>query len=344
MTQGGRNGIRALIAAFGVLAVATAPAARAETVLRLSNWVPPSHLISRDILAPWAGEVERVTEGRVRVDILKAPLGKPPAHFDIARDGLADVTVGVHGYTPGRFVLTEIAELPFLSDSAKALSVAYWRVHERYLAKAGEHKGVHLLALWAHGPGHIFNARRPIRAIDDLAGLKFRVGGGLVSEISDALGTVAVQAPATQAYELVANGVADGIYFPVESVTFFNLTEPLRYATLIPGGLYNSSFFLVINEASWQALGAADQAAIMAVSGEALARRAGRAWDAADHAGLEAMTAAGTALEVADAAMLESLKAQLAFARRDWVDRASDRGVDGALALAALEAEIARLK
>ena len=340
ITGSRRHMLRACAAALVLLA----QGAQAETVLRLSNWVPASHPLSRDILAPWAGDVARVTEGRVRIDILQAPLGKPPAHFDIARDRLADVAVGVHGYTPGRFVLTEIAELPFLSDRAEALSVAFWRVHERYLAAAGEHKGVHVLGLWTHGPGHVFNARRPIAAIGDLTGLKFRVGGGLVSRISDALGTVAVQAPATQAYELLANGVADGIYFPSESVAFFNLTGLMRYGTLIPGGLYNASFFLVINADSWQGLSDADRAAIMSVSGEALARRAGRAWDAADRAGLEALTAAGTALGLADAGMMRELEARLDFARRDWIDRAGGRGVDGAAALAALEAEIAALR
>jgi TRAP-type C4-dicarboxylate transport system substrate-binding protein len=322
------------------LAVA-ASGAEAETVLRLSNWVPPSHLVTTGILGPWSEDVARVTEGRVRVELLKAPLGKPPAHFDIARDGLADVAIGVHGYTPGRFVLTQVAELPFLSDSAEALSVAFWRVYDRYLARAGEHKGVHLLALWTHGPGHIFNARREIDALDDLAGLKFRVGGGLVSRISESLGTVAVQAPATKAYELLANGVADGIYFPTESVAFFNLVELMRYATLVPGGLYNASFFLVANEDSWRAIDPADRAAIMAVSGEALARRAGRAWDAADRAGLEVLTAAGANLAVMDAAMITTLRERLAFAEADWVARASELGVDGAVALAALRAEIA---
>jgi TRAP-type C4-dicarboxylate transport system substrate-binding protein len=331
--------IRSAAALLVALAVMAAPAA-AETVLRLSNWVPPSHVITRDILAPWAADVARVTQGRVRIDMLKTALGKPPAHYDIARDGLADITIGVHGYTPGRFVLTQIAELPFLSDSAEALSVAYWRVHERYLAPHGEHRGVQLLALWTHGPGHIFNARREVYGVADLEGLKFRVGGASVSRISDALGTVGVPAPATKAYELLSNGVADGIYFPTESIEFFNLTPFMRHGTLIPGGLYNASFFLVANEDSWQAIEAADREAIMAVSGEVLAKRAGIAWDASDEAAMEALTAAGTSLSVAETPMLQELQYRLAFAEADWVANASEAGADAALALAALRTEI----
>ncbi|MDP6953611.1 MAG: TRAP transporter substrate-binding protein, partial [Alphaproteobacteria bacterium] len=331
--------LRNTVALLFALATAAAPAT-AETVLRLSNWVPPSHVISRDILTPWAEDVARVTEGRVRIDILKTALGKPPAHYDIARDGLADITVGVHGYTPGRFVLTQIAELPFLSDSAEALSVAYWRIHERYLASHGEHRGVQLLGLWTHGPGHIFNARRDIYAVADLDGLKFRVGGASVSRISDALGTVGVPAPATRAYELLSNGVADGIYFPTESIEFFNLTPFMRHGTLIPGGLYNASFFLVANEDSWRDIDAADREAILAVSGEVLAKRAGMAWDASDQAAMEALTAAGTALTVAETPMIQELQYRLAFAEADWVANASDAGADAALALAALRTEI----
>jgi len=317
--------------------------AQAETVLRLSSWVPPSHTVTRDILVPWMEDVARVTEGRVTVDALKSPLGKPQAHFDIARDGLADVTIGVHGYTPGRFILSQIAELPFLSDSSEVLSVAYWRIHETYLAKAGEHQGVHLLGLWTHGPGHIFNGRRDINSLDELEGLKFRVGGGLVSQIADALGTVAVAAPATKSYELLSNRVADGIYFPVESIVFFKLAELMRYGTLVPGGLYNSSFFLVVNEGSWQKIDAADREAIMSVSGEFLARRAGQAWDQADAMGMRALTEAGVSLSVMRSGAINELKLRLAFAERDWVARATDRGVSGAVAVAALHAEIAAI-
>ena len=318
-----------------------APGAEAETVLRLSNWVPPSHLLSREVLGPWMADVARVTEGRVRVEALKAPLGKPPAHFDIAADGIADVTIGVHGYTPGRFTLTQVAELPFLSDSAETLSVAYWRTHQSHLAAADEHAGVHLLGLWTHGPGHIFNSRRAIARLDDLDGLKFRVGGGLVSEISNALGTVGVPAPATKAYEVLSNGVADGIYFPTESVVFFNLANLMRHATLVPGGLYNVSFFLIVNQARWDGIDAADQAAITGVSGEVLARRAGRAWDVADTAGLRDLTGAGVEISVLSTPSLMALQHRLAFAERDWVARANDMGADGAVIAAALRAEIA---
>ena len=115
----------------------------------------------------------------------------------------------------------------------------------------------------------------------------------------------------------------------------------MRFGTLVPGGLYNSSFFLVVNEQSWQAIDEADRAAIMSVSGEHLARRAGQAWDQADASGMQTLTGAGVSMSVMDSGSIKILKRRLAFAERDWVVQASERGVSAAVAVAALRAEIA---
>ena len=59
-------------------------------------------------MIPWIEKVKIATEGRVVIDLLKAPLGPPPAHFDFAAKGIADITYGVHNYTSGRFSSTQI--------------------------------------------------------------------------------------------------------------------------------------------------------------------------------------------------------------------------------------------
>jgi TRAP-type C4-dicarboxylate transport system substrate-binding protein len=78
-----------------VAALGLATAASAETTLRVSNWLPPSHPIVKDILAPWGEQVAKATDGRVKVEIMAAPIGKPPAQFDLIRSGAADVGYGV---------------------------------------------------------------------------------------------------------------------------------------------------------------------------------------------------------------------------------------------------------
>ena len=73
--------------------------------------------------------------------------------YDSIRDGVADMTWIVYGYTPGKFVTTMIAELPLIPGNAQEKSVAFQKTYEKYLEAAGEAKGVQILANFTHGPG-----------------------------------------------------------------------------------------------------------------------------------------------------------------------------------------------
>lgn len=316
-------------------------AASAETTLNLSSWLPPSHPIVADMIVPWTQEVEKATGGNVKIKILPKPLGKPPAHFDIAKDGLADVSYGVHGYQPGRFVMTKAVEMPFLGDSATATSVAYWRIHEKHFAQFNEHRGVKLLGLFTHGPGHIFNSARPVEKLADLDGLKIRVGGGVVNDVAKSIGATALLKPAPQSYELMSAGVADGVFFPQESIKSFKLTGLVKHGTLIPGGLYNTSFFLVMNPRTFDKLSAEDQAAIMSVSGENFSRIAGKGWDDADGVGHAAMEESGIALINASDELVAEIKDKTGAVEAAWVDAVKEKGLDGAAVMSDLRAEIA---
>lgn len=331
-------GLALVLAGSGVLS--GAGAAHAQTTLRMANWLPPSHPLMKDVMAPYAAAIAEATAGRVTVQILDAPLGPPPAHYDFAVNGIADITYGVHGYTPGRFRTVSIAEMPFLGDSAEALSVAYWNVYEDMLAAAGEQDDVKVLAVFTHGPGEIFTRRRDLTTAQPIDGAKIRVGGGIASDVAAALGAAPVQAPSSKSYELLSGGVADGILFPFESVTFFKLDGILDAGLTVPGGLYNTSFFVVMNKARWDALSAQDQAAIDEVSGEALARRAGQAWDAADAAARTAM-AGKLAVSEATPEQVAAFEAALQPVIDAKLAEVASTGVDAAAALAALKSELA---
>src|SRR5438445_937726 len=169
---------------FGLAAlVASAPAA-AQVILNASSWVPPGHPITATMLVPFCADIEKATAARVKCNILpKAPVGAVQT-FDGVKDGLMDLSFVTHGYTPGRFALTDAPEFPFMGDTAEATAVAYQRIYERMLAGANEHRDVVLLSVFTHGPGQMYNTKRAISALKDLDGLKIRVGGGLVNEIT----------------------------------------------------------------------------------------------------------------------------------------------------------------
>lgn len=323
-----------LLMAAAITGAFTVTPSFAQTTLRLSSWAPPTHPVTTDILGGWARDVERVMAGRVKVETLATPVGAPTAYFDIVRNGIVDVSFVTHDFTPTRFVLTRMAQLPFIGDSAEAASVALWRTHDKFFLKADEHKGVKVLALMVHGPGQVFTTTKPIRSLDDFKGLKVRASAGTMTAVITALGAVPVPAPPTKSYEVLSNGVVDGTLFPPESVMGFNLIPLLKYETHARGGFYKSSFVIMMNEGKWNALSEADKKAIGEISGEAYSRRAGQVWDRSDAVARDKLKEAKIESSEAQGAFLETLQKQLAPLTDEWVKQAAERGVDGRAALA----------
>ncbi|MCW5750005.1 MAG: TRAP transporter substrate-binding protein [Alphaproteobacteria bacterium] len=335
----------AAIAAFvALIGIAPASANAQDIVLRFNRWVPPTHHFHARIMAPWAERVEKATEGRVKIEFTASSLGAPPRQFDLAATGIADITAGNQTYTPDRFVLSRVAELPFLGDSAEALSVAQWRVHEKFFASAGEYKGTKLLTVFNNGPFQIFTAKKPIATVEDLKNLKMRAAGGTPTEVATALGVVPIGAPVTEAYEMLSRGIVDGTFLPPDSIRSFRMDKFLAHQVKVPAGLFNAAFFVVMNEAKWNALSEANRKAIWSVSGEVFAREAGRIWDDQDRIANEQFRDSGMKISTASPAMMAELKSRLSGVEQGWIREAAAKGVDGKAAVAMLRAEAARHK
>ncbi len=315
--------------------------AQAQTVLTLNSWLPPSHPQVSDFILPLAEDIKTVTEGRVTINVLPAPLGPPPATYDLVKNGVVDIGYTVQGYSPGRFKTSAIAEMPFLSDDAVATSVAYHRVHEAMLAEAGEYAGVKVLAVHTHGPGHIFSSSK-IDTVEDIAGQKVRTGSVVAHDLAQLMGAVPVEGPASKSYELLSQKVADGIFFPWETVNFFRLNDLLSNAFVAEGGIYNTAFMVVMNEAKWNAIPEADRALIEPLLGEALAARAGAMWNKADAAG-RAVLEAKLGVHQATDAEIQALKQKFAPVIQSNINLASEAGVDGQAAYDMLLSEIKKL-
>jgi TRAP-type C4-dicarboxylate transport system substrate-binding protein len=312
-------------------------AAQAQTVLRFNRWVPPTHHTQTQMMAPWATDVAKATGGRVKVEFTQASLGPPPRQFDLAASGAADVAFGDHTYTPGRFLITHLVEFPFTGNSGEALSVAYWRTYSPLPQAAEEHRGTKLLAVFTHGPASIMTSKKPVTSIQDLSGMKIRVPGELTSRIVSLLGGVPVAAPTTQVFDMLSKGIVDGSVYNIDAYKNFRLDKYINNITTFDGGLYNISFFVVMNEGKWKALSEADRKAIMGVSGEAFARRAGRTWDAEDKATLELAKKNGAKVVRADAAFTRAVRQRTDDLREEWVLEVKQKRLDGAKLLSELQ-------
>jgi TRAP-type transport system periplasmic protein len=126
-------------------------------------------------------------------------------------------------------------------------------------------------------------------------------------------------------------------------VPAFKLVPLINHMTVIPGGLYNVSFGLWMNEAKFKSLPKADQDAIMKVSGEHYARMAGKVWDREDDAGLKAMQADKVIVRTASPELVAEIKAKTEGLEKAWYNEAKAKGIDGAAVMAEFRAEIQKL-
>ena len=329
------------LAALAGCALVT-PQAQAQTTLTMSSWVGPGHHLTHTVLQGWAKEVEIATQGRVKFQMLPKHPSAPPGTFDAVKDGLVDLSYVTASYTPARHVMPLMPELPGAGSTAEINSVAYSRIHWKHFDKLGEYKGVKLLGVFTHGPGQMFT-KKQVNTIADLQGLKIRTGGGIAEAVAKALGMSAFVKPAPESFELLNSGVADGVFFPFESIVSFKLESVIGQATVFPGGMYSSAFGYFMNEDKWNKIPKPDQDIITKHSGEYMARFAGKSWDKADGIGIEALKKANVKVVNADAALLKEVQTRSAPIIDDWVKKASAKGIDGAKVLAEFHDELKKV-
>lgn len=327
--------------ACGLLAGA---GAQAQTVFTVSSWLPPAHTLSQTQKA-WCDALEKESAGRMKCNILPKGVVAAPGTFDAVRDGLADISYTVDGYTPGRFINTQVAEFPFLGDSAVATSLAYQRIYSKHFAPLGEHRGVKVLGVFTHGPGVVFNSKKPVVTAADAASLKFRIGGGNINELSRAMGWNTTLKAAPESFELLSTGVMDGTFFPDESVASFKLSM-IKHATTFPGGLYNTSFVFMMNPDRYKALSAQDKAVVDKLSGEYVARLFGEGWDKVDAASRDGVQKAqGVQRVAASKEFVKAVADKQDYLETKWAASAMVKGLkDPKAVLNEFRAEIKKAK
>ena len=319
--------VATLMAASALAASFTFGAAQAAEKLIISSWAPPTHGINAKLWPRFIEMIEKATEGRVTAEI-KYKLASPPAQFDLIQDGAADLSWIFHGYSPGRFVATKLIELPGYEGSAEAASVAYWRAYDKFLKGANEHKGVKVVAMHTHGPGQLHSAKK-VTSLDEIKGMKLRLGGGVSGDVGTALGATGIRVPAPKVYETLASKAADGVMMPMEGKKGFKLTEVAQHTYQMPGGFYRGSFALIMNQEKFDSLSDKDKAALETVFGEAMSKMSGGVWDEIDAIGTDATKSAdGNSMNMASDAD-QAAYAKIAMPIREKVlKEVTAKGID----------------
>ena len=238
------------LAGGATLALGLASAASAaDHEYNLQSFLPAQATIPADIIDVWADKVEAASGNRIKINRFPSMQlgGKPPQLIDQVLDGAIDLTWNVVGYTPGRFPSTEVFELPFLVNDARAASAAFWTMMQEHM-EATEFKSMKVLGTWVHGPGMI-HSNKPVATPADLNGMKIRGGSRQVNALLKQLGATPVGMPVPAVPEALSKGVIDGTTIPWEVTSALKVPELVQNHTEFTGPmLYTITFVLVMNK------------------------------------------------------------------------------------------------
>jgi TRAP-type C4-dicarboxylate transport system substrate-binding protein len=267
--------------ALAVAVVFSAGAAHAADkvyTLKLSHFVPPQHAFHKWVVK-WTEMITKESHGRLKFQIYPNGqlVGPPNRQFDAARNGIVDIAWCLHGVTPGRYPMTELANLPFTWPSAGAdLPLMAKRMTElapKYLA--AEHKGLHILFMNMANPVVVYS-KEPIRSVADYKGKKIRYASITNKEMLDAMGAVPSLVPPPVTQDALAKGIVEGATFPHEAGLAYHLASVVHYAIEPP--MASATFALVMNKAKYESLPKDLRAILDKEAGVKGAMSFGRAW------------------------------------------------------------------
>jgi len=260
-----------VLGAVALSGITTAPQAQE---LRLSTFVPPVHVIYREIITPWAADVAKATNGAVKVTLYPSMQlgGKPPELFRQTVDGVVDLTFTLPGYTSPAFPRVGIIELPGLKDDGLAATNMMWDLLDPYLLP--EFEGTKVIALWGAEDAGLMSRGKAFRSMDELKGLRMRSPSAAQAKQLQYMGAVPIAAPITEVYPGLERGTMDGAMVPFTTILDFRLGEVAKGFT-ISGPIFGRSVFLIaMNKKKYDSLSPDARAAIDRLSGRQLSLKA----------------------------------------------------------------------
>jgi TRAP-type C4-dicarboxylate transport system substrate-binding protein len=260
-----------MLAVIGLLAGGQIAAAQ-ETRLIFTS-LSPAGSPNSVFFNAWAQRVNEQSGGTLRVEVRD---GATLANFANSYDRVVADVVQIGWVQPafvaGKFPLSEITNLPFMTDDDVNCSMALWRYYRSPVMQA-ELKDV--VPIWASCLAQTgLHFSKPLRSDVELGGLKLRVAGKVPSQIVEKMGGTPISMSAESIYESLQRGTIDGTVTSWAAFEPYKLHEVAFYHLEVPIGSTPSMFMM--SRKKYESLPAAARKALDDNSGETSTREAAR--------------------------------------------------------------------
>src|SRR5580698_2602685 len=276
--------------------------AQTKAVIKASDVQPPGYptVAATENLGK---KLSDATQGRLSVQMYpSAQLGGEKETIEQTQIGaiqMLRVSVGSMGPIVDDI---NVVNMPFLfRNTAHAEKMMDGPIGQELLDKitASPNAGLVALCWMDSGARSLYNTKRPIKTVEDIQGLKFRViGNPIFIDMMNALGGNGVAMGYDQVFSALQTGVIDGAENNPPSYVFSNHYTAAKYLSLTEHLIVPE--VLVFSKKTWTALSADDQALIKKFSREAQLEER-ELWNKYEQQAMDKARAAGCQIvEIAD--------------------------------------------
>lgn len=302
-----------------------------EVVLKVAHFLPPVSPAHSKFIVPWCDKIAAESQGKMKCQIYPAMQlgGTPPQLLTQVRDGVADIVWTLPGYTPGRFPISEVFELPFITTTHEASSRALWDFAQKNAKN--EFAGVQPIAIWVNGPNVLHFRDKQVKTLDDLKGMKVRAPSRLGTKLLGALGATPVGMPVPQMAESLSRGVIEGALIPWEVVPATKAHELTKYHAEASGdkAMTTATMIYVMNKKKYDSLPADLKKVIDNNSGRETSAWVSTQFREADAGGRKAAESRGNVIYSISDAEMNKWQAAAKPVTEEWIKEVSSKGQNG---------------
>ena len=310
-------------------------AGAAEYEFKLHHFYVREDVPQKQMLEPWAREVEKLTNNRVKILIVpRMELGgRPKDLVKQASEGrITDLIWTVNTYTGKTFIRSEVFELPFIhTNDPVATNLAMREMFESDLKEDYEKQNLEVMFLHVH-QGHAFLSKKDeIRKPEDLKGKLMRVPGRIHAWVASELGAMKVNTTVRQIPQVLQRNAANTILITSNVIAPLKLEQHINSMTEGHEStrFANAVLSVSMNKDRWNSLPPEIQSAFRKASDESFLRRIGQVWSDYEKPGIDRLIKFKKKHIVLTEAETKAFEVALRPVTERWIEDVRGQGVDG---------------
>ena len=252
-----------------------------------------SHPSVANGLLPWIKEVEKATNGQVKIRYFN-PNTICPVNEVVSSIEKGAISMGAidHARNAGKFPLHDVFVLPLLTGNSTAQGVTAWRIYSKTPALQKEMAKVKVLGYWGGGSLHVMTKSKAVQNLDDMKGLRVACLSKPFADVVSTLGGNPIIVPLPDIYLTLSRNIADSTLFSLLAAGSIKIQNIIKHVTV--ASLIKDVRFVGMNWDVWNSFPPEIQKAIESTCcSEEWARKMSQAMDNGDISGRKLLDKCG---------------------------------------------------